>query len=85
MTSANKIIPGQSDSVCTLFTGANYTDLFAHYAEDGIVTIRWQLNWKERLQILFSGSIWHQIMTFKEPLQPIKLTTICPLKVEENG
>lgn len=36
----------------------------------GEVTCCWQLTWRERLQLLFSGRIWHTILTFNSALQP---------------
>lgn len=30
----------------------------------------WQLSWKEKLQILFTGKIWHSVLTFGQLLQP---------------
>lgn len=30
----------------------------------------WQLTWRERLRLLLTGRLWHQIMTFRQPLQP---------------
>lgn len=46
----------------------------------GTITIRWKLTWAERFEVLFSGCIWHQVMTFNKRLQPIKMHTICPLQ-----
>lgn len=37
------------------------------------VTCRFQLTWKERLQILLGGSIWLQQLSFGNPFQPVKL------------
>lgn len=34
----------------------------------------WQLTWRERFKLLFTGKIWHQILTFGGPLQPQLLT-----------
>ena len=30
----------------------------------------WKLSLKERFKLLFSGLIWHQVLTFNNPLQP---------------
>lgn len=38
--------------------------------ELGTVTSCWKLTIKERFQLLFSGKIWLQILTFNKPLQP---------------
>jgi hypothetical protein len=36
----------------------------------GMATSCWQLTWRERLQVLFTGRLWLQQMTFGTPLQP---------------
>jgi hypothetical protein len=36
----------------------------------GTVITRWKLTWRERFDILFSGSIWLEQLTFGHPLQP---------------
>jgi len=55
-----------------------YLLLPAYKEEDGRITIRWRLSWKERFQVLLNGSIWQQILTFNKHLQPQKLITECP-------
>lgn len=55
-----------------------YLPLPAHRESDGKVTFCWQLTWKERLRILLSGKLWHQVLTFNGPLQPQKLTVDKP-------
>jgi len=52
---------------------------FALGDPQGTITIRWQLSWKERFEVFLGGSIWHQVLTFGHRLQPIKITTECPL------
>ena len=56
-----------------------YETLPCYLAPDGCVTIRWKLTWRERLSVLMTGSLWHQVLTFNHKLQPIKLTTDCPI------
>lgn len=50
-----------------------YNPLPAHRTEGGIVTCCWKLEWKERIKLLFSGRLWHSILTFNHPLQPQRL------------
>lgn len=38
----------------------------------------WKLGFMERIRVLFSGIIWHSILTFKGPLQPQLLSTEKP-------
>lgn len=35
----------------------------------------WQLSFRERLRILFTGKLWACLMTFNKPLQPSFFTT----------
>jgi hypothetical protein len=41
---------------------------------EGRIACCWSLTWRERFRVLFSGRIWHQILTFNGPLQPQLLT-----------
>ena len=34
------------------------------------MTFCWQLSWRERLTLLVTGRLWHQVLTFNSPLQP---------------
>ncbi len=34
------------------------------------VVFCWKLSFLERLKVLFTGVIWHQVLTFNKPLQP---------------
>lgn len=52
---------------------------YRHGDEQGTITIRWKLSWRERWQVLIGGCIWHQVWTFHKRLQPIKLSTHCPI------
>ncbi len=56
-----------------------YLPLPAHYDSTGVVTFLWQLTWRERLQVLVAGRLWHQVWSFGRPLQPVKLSLRCPL------
>lgn len=35
-----------------------------------VVLFCWKLSWLERLKILFTGKLWHSVMTFGRPFQP---------------
>lgn len=35
-----------------------------------VVTCCWQLTWRERIALLLTGKLWHQVLTFGKPLQP---------------
>jgi hypothetical protein len=51
-----------------------YNPLPALLEEDGTVHTRWRLSLKERLQVLFSGDIYLALLTFNQPLQPVRLS-----------
>lgn len=58
-----------------------YLPLPAHRDADdpmGCVTCCWKLGWRERLKLLVTGRLWHEIMTFNLPLQPQRLTVDKP-------
>jgi hypothetical protein len=46
--------------------------------EEGTLTFCWKLSWRERFQILKSGRVWLQILTFHQPLQPLRMLIIKP-------
>lgn len=50
-----------------------YLPLPAHVDSDGVVTCCWQLTFKERMKLIFTGRIWHSVLTFNRPLQPQRL------------
>jgi hypothetical protein len=51
--------------------------------EHGLVTTRWKLTWREKLQVALTGNLWLSLLTFNHPLQPIKLSVYEPASVEE--
>ena len=74
------IVPGFDLEVTTYAKDQpEYISLPSHRQPDGTVTTRWELSWKERFQVFFGGSIWLQVLTFHMPLQPVKLTSECPI------
>ncbi len=57
-----------------------YIPIPAHQFKDaeGRIAFCWRLNWRERVRVLFTGHIWHQVLTFNTALQPQKLTVEKP-------
>ena len=45
------------------------------------ITTRWRLTWRERLRLLWYGDLYLSVLTFKQPLQPIKLEVRPPLDI----
>ena len=42
--------------------------------EDGRQISCWRLSLWERIKILFTGNLWCEVLTFKQPLQPLYFT-----------
>ena len=56
-----------------------YITLPSHRSPDGRVVTRWRLTFMERLRILLTGDLWLSLLTFNQPLQPVKLDVECPI------
>lgn len=54
-----------------------YLPLPAYTDEQETVSL-WQLTWRERLRVLFTGRLWLRQMNFGAPLQPQAPTTLSP-------
>lgn len=58
-----------------------YLPLPAHrFADDsqGRIACCWRMTWRERLRVLWTGLVWHEVLTFGNPLQPQRLSTEKP-------
>ena len=64
-----------------------YLPLPAYAARDttGTVVCCWQLSWRERFKLLFTGKLWHQILTFNKPLQPQHLNVMPPPMLQPDA
>jgi len=47
---------------------------FIDNGPQGEVISCWQMTWKERLQILFTGKIWLSLWCFHKPITPSRLS-----------
>ena len=47
---------------------------------EGEIVCCWKLTLRERLKLLFKGIIWHRILTFRQPIQPVMLLLDKPFK-----
>lgn len=47
-----------------------YQPLPAHLTKEGVMTCCWALSWRERITLLLTGRLWHQVLTFNKKLQP---------------
>lgn len=46
--------------------------------ESGTKIFCWKLSWAARLGLLITGRLWHQVLTFNTPLQPVMLSVKKP-------
>lgn len=52
-----------------------YLPLPAIKFDDGLVVTRWRLSFREWLVLIFGGNVYLGVLTYNQPLQPIRLTT----------
>lgn len=45
----------------------------------------WKLTWLERVQVLFTGRIWHVMVTYGQPVPPQYLSPIKPYMENLHG
>ena len=62
-----------------------YLPLVAHKTTDGEVTSCWKLSFFERLQIIITGRIYIQVLTFNEKLQPVRVVVAKPKEVTTDA
>lgn len=75
-----KLIEFPEQTVVIAKNQPEYLPMPAHVAKDQgmTTTVCWKLSWMERISVLFGGVIWHQMLTFGEPMQPQMLQTFKP-------
>jgi hypothetical protein len=72
-----KIIEFPEQTVVIAKDQPEYLPLPAYrFAADphGRIACCWRMTWRERLGVLWSGVVWHEILTFGQPLQPQRLS-----------
>ena len=55
-----------------------YHPLPAYRDNEGIVTARWHMDWRERLRVLWTGDVYVSIKTFNMNLQPSRVSVEPP-------
>jgi hypothetical protein len=48
---------------------------------DGLLVTRWKFTWRERLHVLLRGDAFLTVMTFGNPLQPLRLEASKPMEI----
>lgn len=80
MTPHSPVLPSQPDIPEVVYAKdqPEYQPLPAVRCDDGAVITRYRLTWRERLRVLWHGSIWLQQLTFGDRLQPQLPTVTAP-------
>jgi len=73
-----KIVEFEGCNVTYAENQPEYLPLKCHRDNDGKVTSCWGLSFVERIKVLLFGKIYLQILTFNNPLQPLKMTAEKP-------
>lgn len=56
----------------------DYLPMPAYIYDDQVITCCWKLTFRERLSLLFSGELWHNIWATGNSLQPQRLAVYKP-------
>lgn len=51
---------------------------YQYLDQEGTILFCWKMSFIERVKVLFTGKLWHQVLTFNQPLQPQLLLTDKP-------
>jgi len=67
-----KLIEFEEQTVVIAKNQPEYLPMPAHVSNDveGRVTFCWEMTLKERIKLIVTGKLWHQVLTFNQPLQP---------------
>ena len=63
-----------------------YMPLPAHRVPNdpqGTIVCCWKLTWRDLLKLAFTRKIWHTVLTFNAPLQPLLLSVNSPFVTPE--
>ncbi len=77
MTACSPVLPSEKDNhppeVVYAKNQPQYKQLPVIVGSVGMVTARFKLTWSERISVLWNGSLWLQVLTFGNKLQPVKV------------
>jgi hypothetical protein len=77
-----KIVTFPEQTVVFARDQSRYRPLPAYKAKgdaEGRVVCCWRLSFTDRLALLFTGRLWHSVLTFNAPLQPQLLSVWKPM------
>ena len=82
MQPASPVFPGRTDLGEVIYAKdqPEYLSLPAVRAPGplGRTVTRWRLTWRERVRIFCRGDLYLSVLTFGQPLQPVKPETLPP-------
>jgi hypothetical protein len=52
---------------------------------EGRIIFCWKLSFRDRLRVLFTGKLWHSVLTFNHSLQPQVLMAESPFLEQTNA
>jgi hypothetical protein len=82
-----KLINFSEQTVIIARDQPEYLPLPAHrfkYDREGRIACCWSMTFRERLYVLWTGRLWHQVLTFGHPLQPQMLSVEKPEMIENE-
>ena len=79
-----KIIKFKECNVTYAKNQPEYLPLPAYKTSDGMVTSCWGLSFFERLKVVLIGKIYLEVLTFNQPLQPLRMSVSKPTEVKAN-
>lgn len=82
MHPASPVIKGHEEVVYAK-DQPEYLPLPAIRQSDGCIVTRWQMTWRERIKALLTGSVYLEVLTFNQRLQPVKISVDVP-EIEGN-
>lgn len=64
------LVPFKEQNLVIAENQPEYQPMPAHVTKDGTVIFCWRMTWAMRVRVLFTGRLWHQVLTFNTPIQP---------------
>lgn len=77
MRPVSPVIPGHDETIYAK-NQPEYNPLPSIKQSDGCVVTRWEMSWRERVKVFFTGSVYLEVLTFNQPLQPLKMSINVP-------
>jgi len=80
-----KIIKFKECNVTYAKNQPEYLPLPAYKTSDGMVTSCWGLSFFERLKVVLIGKIYLEVLTFNQPLQPLRMSVSKPTEIKTSS